>query len=100
MFLQIIVQLKILELLLDKIKKDFKISKIREISNIHKGTINKRKSIINFNFPDTPPQTPPQRPNRREFDDDEKDFPPPPHFLEPTSPRETSFFFLMEFYRH
>ena len=35
------------------------------------------------------PQTPPRRSNRREFDDDE-DFPPLPHFFEPTSPPETS----------
>ena len=64
-----------------------------EISNIPKGIINKRKSSINFNFPDTPPPTPPQRSNRRDFDEDEEDFPPPPHFLEPTSLRETSFLF-------
>ena len=30
--------------------------------------------------------------NRREFDDG-KDFPPPSHCFEPTSPRETSFLF-------
>ena len=64
-----------------------------EISNIPKGIINKRKSSINFNFPDTPPSTPPQRSNRRDFDEDEENFPPPPHFIEPTSPRETSFLF-------
>ena len=33
----------------------------RELSNIPKGIINKRKSSINFNFPDTPPQTPPSK---------------------------------------
>ena len=65
----------------------------RELSNIPKGIINKRKSSINFNFPDTPPQTPPRRLNRREVDEDEQDFPPPPHFLKPTSPHETSFLF-------
>ena len=65
----------------------------RELSNIPKGIINKRKSSINFNFPDTPPQTPPQRSNKRKVDEKEEDFPPPPHFLEPTSPRETSFLF-------
>ena len=65
----------------------------RELSNIPKGIINKRKSSINFNFPDTPPQTPPQRSNKRKVDEDEEDFPPPPHFLEPTGPRETSFLF-------
>ena len=64
----------------------------REISNIPKGIVNKRKSSTNFNFPDTPTQTSPRRSNRRGFDDDE-DFPPPPHFFEPTSPRETSFLF-------
>ena len=58
-----------------------------------KWIINKRKSSINFNFPDTPPQTPFQRSNRREFDEDEEGFPPAPHFLEPTSPREISFLF-------
>ena len=55
---------------------------------------------MNFNFPDTSPQTPPRRSNRRELDEDKEDFPPPPHFLEPTSPRETSFCFLIEFYCH
>ena len=30
----------------------------REISNLSKGIVKKRKSL-NFNFPDTPPQTPP-----------------------------------------
>ena len=49
------------------------------------------KLSINFNFPHTAPQTPPQRSNRREFDEDESDFPPSLHFLQPTSPRETSF---------
>ena len=29
--------------------------------------------------------------NRREVDEDEEDFSPPPHFLEPTTPFETSF---------
>ena len=42
----------------------------REISNIPKGIVNKRKSSTNFNFPDTSPQTPPRRSNRREFDDE------------------------------
>ena len=49
--------------------------------------------IINFNFPDRPPQTPPQRSNKRNVDEEEEDFPPPPHFLKPTSPRKTSFLF-------
>ena len=74
----------------------------KEISKIPKGIVNKRKSSINFNFPDSPLYTPPQRSYRRDFEDfpplphfvnDEEDFPPPPHFLEPTEPRETSFFF-------
>ena len=37
----------------------------REISNIPKGIINKRKSSTNYNFPDTPPVTPPRISNRR-----------------------------------
>ena len=61
--------------------------------NIPKGIINKRKSSIIFNFPDTPPQTPPRRSNRREVHEGKEDFPPPPHFLKPTSPRETSSLF-------
>ena len=65
----------------------------RELSNIPKGIINKRKSRINFNFPDTSPQTPPRSSNRREVDEYEEDFPPPPHFLEPTNHCETSFLF-------
>ena len=96
MLLQPILQLKIPELLLDKMKKGFKIGKLEKETykqtNIPKGIVNKRKSSTNFNFPDTSPQTPPRRSNRRELDDDE-DFPPPPHFFEPTSPRETSFLF-------
>ena len=52
-----------------------------------KGTNNKRTWSIKFNFPDTPPQTPTRRSNRIEIDEDEEDFPPPPHFVEPTSPR-------------
>ena len=65
----------------------------RELSNIPKGIINKRKSSINFNFPDAPPQTPPQRSNKKKVDEGEEDFPPPPHFLEPTCPHETSVLF-------
>ena len=49
------------------------------------------KLSIDFNFPDTASPTPPQRSNGREFDEGEEDFPPPPHFLEPTSPCEISF---------
>ena len=52
-----------------------------------KGTNNKRTWSIKFNFPDTPPQTLTRRSNRIEIDEDEEDFPPPPHFVEPTSPR-------------
>ena len=63
----------------------------REFSNIPKGIINKMKLSIDFNFPDTASPTPPQRSNGREFDEGEEDFPPPPHFLEPTSPCEISF---------
>ena len=80
-----------------QIQKRFQIRQIRqrerEISNIPKGIINKRKSSINFNFTDPASQTPPQTSSRREFDEDEEDFPPPPHFLEPASPHETSFLF-------
>ena len=64
----------------------------RELSNIPKGIINKMKLSIYFNFPDTAPQTPPQRSSGREFDEGEENFPPSPHFLEPTTPREN---FLM-----
>ena len=79
--------------MLDKTKKDFKIGKLKKDKKNFQGITNKRKSSINFNFPDTPPQTPPQRSNRRKFDEDEEDFPPLPDFLEPTSPRETSSLF-------
>ena len=65
----------------------------RELSNIPKGIINKRKSSINFNFPYSPPETHPQRSDKRNIDVDEEDFPPPSHFLKPTSRRETSFLF-------
>ena len=45
-----------------KIKKDFTIGELKkkkkDLLNIPKGIINKRKSSINFNFPDTPPYTP------------------------------------------
>lgn len=64
----------------------------RELLNTPKGIINKRKSSINFNFPNTLAQTPPQRKNKRKIDEDKEDFLPPLHFFEPTSPRETSFF--------
>ena len=92
MFLHIIPENKILELLLEKIKNDFKIGELKkekkESSNIPKGIINKRKSSINFNFPDTPPYTP--------SEDFSRYLQPCPHFLESTEPRETSFCFLME----
>ena len=60
----------------------------KELSDIPIGVINKRKSSINFNFPDTPPYTP--------SEDFSRYLQPCPHFLEPTEPRETSFCFLME----
>ena len=74
----------------------------REIKNIPKGIINKRKSSFNFNFPDTPPYAPP----RDDFlpylqpssstpvqDDFSRYLQPSPYFLEPQKPRETSFLF-------
>ena len=83
----------------------------REISNIPKGIVNRRKSTTNFNFPDTPPYTFPQRPVRRnlippsyppsppptQFDDNEiEDFPPLSHFLNRLPPEKQVFYFLME----
>ena len=75
----------------------------KELSNIPKGIVNKKKLSINFNSLDTPSYTPPRRSYRRDFEDfppppnfvnDEEDFPPPPHFLEPepTETRKTTFF--------
>ena len=69
----------------------------KELLNIPKGIINKRKSIINFNFSDTPPYTPSEDFSRYLQPNVENDFSryhqPSPHFLEPTEPRETSFLF-------
>ena len=66
-----------------------------ELSNIPKGIINKRKSGINFNFPDTPPYTPSEDFSRYLQPNVEEDFSrylqPSLHFLEPTEPQETSF---------
>ena len=95
MFLQAILQLKVLELLLDKIKKDFKIGKLEKEKNKFQTCV--KEQLIRGNrarprYAPPPLQTPPRRSNRREFEDD-KDFLPPTHFFEPTSPRETSFLF-------
>ena len=72
----------------------------KELSNIPKGVINKRKSSINFNFSDTLPYTPSEDFSRYFQPNVEEDFlrylQPSLHFLEPTEPRETSFYFLME----
>ena len=69
----------------------------KELLNIPKGTINKRKSSINFNFPDMPPYTPSEDFSRYLQPNVENDFSrylqPSPHFLEPTKPQETSFLF-------
>ena len=74
----------------------------REIKNIPKGIINKRKSSSNLNFPATPPHTPPQdnflcylqpssfTPVQDNFS---RYLQPSPHFLELQEPRETSFLF-------
>ena len=75
----------------------------REIKNTPKGIINKRKSSLNLNFPETPPYTPPRdnflhylqltsssTPNQDDF---LRYLHPSPHFLEPQEPRETSFLF-------
>ena len=83
----------------------------KELSNIPKGIINKRKSSINFNFPDTPPYTPSYPPNVEDDfsrylapSDFSRYLEPSPHFFELTEPREISFYFLMEInlkvYRH
>ena len=68
-----------------------------ELLNIPKGILNKRKSSINFNFPDTSPYTPSEDFSRYLQPKVENDFSrylqPSPHFLEPTESRETSFLF-------
>ena len=70
------------------------------LSNIPKWIINKRKSSINFNFPDTPPYTPSEDFSRYFQPNVEENFSrylqPSLHFLESTEPRETGVFFLME----
>ena len=83
----------------------------KEIRNIPKGIIKKRKSSLNFNFPETPPYTPPREDDfscylRPSFgstpiqNQDDNDFLSYlqllQHILEPQEPRETSFYFLME----
>ena len=92
----------------------------REISNLPKGIVNKRKSSMNFNFPETPPRTPqdqeddywrdveqnwfgtpaapisgPPPPPASLFDYD-RDFPPlsrQPIVPQTPEPRETSFLY-------
>ena len=72
----------------------------KELSDIPIGVTNKRKSSINFNFPDTPPYTPST--SSPPPDDFSRYLAPSnfsrylelsPHFLQPTEPRETSFLF-------
>ena len=63
----------------------------REIVNIPKGIFNERKSGMNFNFPDTPPQTPEQYWPPPQLFDYEKDF--PSLSRQPVEPRKLSFFF-------
>ena len=83
----------------------------KELSNIPKGIINKRKSSINFNFPDTSPYTRSYPPYVEDDfsrylapSDFSRYLEPSPHFFELTEPREISFYFLMEInlkvYRH
>ena len=72
----------------------------KELSNILKGIINKRKLSMNFNFPDTSPYTPSRSsPPPDDFSrylapsDFSCYLQPSPHFLEPTEPRKTSLLF-------
>ena len=76
----------------------------KEIKNVPKGIINKRKSSLNFNFPETPPYTLPRDDFSRYLhpssstptqDDFSRSLQPSPHFLEPQEPRETSFFYFL-----
>ena len=77
----------------------------REIKNIPKGIINKRKSSLNFNFPDTPPYTP-RRDDFLRFlqlslstpvqDDFSRCLQPSSHFHEPKNQEKQVFYFLME----
>ena len=74
----------------------------RQIREREREIINKRKSSLNFNFPDTPPYTPPwddflrylqpssSTPVQGDFS---RYLQPSPHFLEPQEPREKSFLF-------
>ena len=59
MFLNTILENKILELLREKDNEKFINQQIkqrqREISNLPKAIVNKRKSSMNFNFPEIPP---------------------------------------------
>ena len=80
----------------------------KEIKNIPKGIIKKRKSSLNFNFPGMPPYTPPREDDFSRYlcpsfastpiqNQDDNDFlsylKPSQHILEPQEPRETSFLF-------
>ena len=74
----------------------------RDIAKIPKGIVNKRKSSINFSFPDTPHQTPEEYcpPPPTPLFDYEKDFPPlsrEPAEVPPLEYRvKQVFYFLME----
>ena len=80
----------------------------KEIKNIPKGIIKKRKTSLNFNFPGMPPYTPPREDDFSRYlcpsfastpiqNQDDNDFlsylKPSQHILEPQEPRETSFLF-------
>ena len=75
----------------------------RQIKNISKGIINKRKSSLNFNFRETPPYTPPRDNFSRYLQPTSSSTPnqdnflrylhPSSHFIKPQEPRETSFLF-------
>ena len=74
----------------------------RQIREREWEIINKRKSSLNFNFPDTPPYTPPRDDFLRYLQpssstpvqgDFSRYLQPSPHFLEPQEPREKSFLF-------
>ena len=74
----------------------------RQIREREREIINKRKSSLNFNFPDTPPYTPPRDDFLRYLQpssstpvqgDFSRYLQPSPRFLEPQEPREKSFLF-------
>ena len=80
----------------------------KEIKNIPKGIIKKRKSSLNFNFPGMPPYTPPREDDFSRYlcpsfastpiqNQDDNDFlsylKPSQHILEPQEPREIRFLF-------